>query len=123
MSLYKVMGVDVEMDFLDADFMERFENAYEKMQNAVEDISPIAKPSELIRSKCKAMKTFMIDVFGEEKHKEMFGDKQSIALYVQASNEIYEARVQQDLKYKQMQNKFHVQNQRFHGNNKKKHRK
>ena len=123
MSLYKVMGVDVEMDFLDADFMERFENAYEKMESTVENVSPTAKTSELIRSKCKAMKTFMIDVFGEEKHKEMFGDKQSIALYVQASNEIYEARVQQDLKYKQMQNKFHVQNQRFHGNNKKKHRK
>ena len=110
MSLWKVMNVEVEMDFLDADFMERYENAYEKMEKEIAKINPTAKVSEMIREKCDAMAGFIIDLFGEEVHQKMFGGRKSIDLYVRAANDIFDARVAQDERYKQLQSKFKVKN-------------
>ena len=52
MSLYKVLDAEVEMDFLDADFVEKYENAYEKMEKDARNIDPTLKTSERIRKQC-----------------------------------------------------------------------
>lgn len=128
MSLYKVLGVEVEMDFLDADFVEKYENAYEKMEKDARNIDPTLKTSERIRKQCGVMKQFIVDIFGEEVHDKMFGDKQSISLYVQASSDIYDARIQEDIHYKQLHNKFYVNrdmagyNSFHHGKGKRRHK-
>lgn len=129
MSLYKVLGVEVEMDFLDADFVEKFENSYEKMERDAKNIDPTMKTSDKIRKQCDIMKRFIVEVFGEDAHQKMIGEKQSIALYVQASSDIYDARIQEDIRYKQMHKKFLVENigkeeyNRFHhGKGKKRHK-
>ena len=109
MSLYKVLGVEVEMDFLDADFVEKFENSYEKMERDAKNIDPTMRTSDKIRKQCDIMKQFIVEVFGEDAHQKMIGDKQSIALYVQASSDIFDARIQEDIRYKQMHKKFLVE--------------
>ena len=40
----------------------------------------------------------------------MFGERRSVDLYVQATNDIFDARVKQDERYKQLQNKYRVKN-------------
>ena len=128
MSLYKVLGVEVEMDFLDADFVEKFENSYEKMEQNAKNIDPTMKTSDKIRKQCDIMKQFIVEVFGEDAHRKMIGEKQSIALYVQASSDIFDARIQEDIRYKQMHKRFLVENigkkeyNRFHhGKGKRRH--
>ena len=129
MSLYKVLGVEVEMDFLDADFVEKFENSYEKMERDAKNIDPTMRTSDKIRKQCDIMKQFIVEVFGEDAHQKMIGDKQSIALYVQASSDIFDARIQEDIRYKQMHKKFLVESigkkeyESFHhGKGKKRHK-
>ena len=128
MSLYKVLGVDVEMDFLDADFVEKFENEYYKMEKRAQRIDPTLRTSEKIRKQCEIMKDFLVELFGEDAHKKMIGDKQSLDLYVQASSDIFDARIQSDIHYKQMHNKFMVRNGNYipnsfhHGKGKRRHK-
>ena len=126
MSLYKVMGVEVEMDFLDVEFMEKFENAYDKMTHDYKDVTPVGKASDLIRQKCNVFKGFIIDLFGEDAHEKMFKGKISLDMYLTACDDIFNARVAQEMKYKQLNNKYNVKNgnfQRFQNGNKKKHHK
>ena len=116
MSLWKFNNVEVEADFTDAAFMEKFENAYDIMSEELKHVQKIGKQSEIIRSYCEVFFGFFDRVFGEGTHNKLFGDKVSIDLCVEASNSLYEIAVKRNNDYRQMSNKYNVQ---LRGHNKK----
>lgn len=73
---FKIYDAEVELDFLDADEMERVEAAL----NRVTERSKALKvdgltQSQAIRNQCKVIFDFFDDVFGEGTHKRIFGAK------------------------------------------------
>lgn len=73
---FKIYDAEVELDFLDADEMERVEAALNRVQDrnkaaAYEGL----KQSEMIRTQCGIIFDFFDEVFGDGTHKRIFGNK------------------------------------------------
>lgn len=116
MSRWKFNNAELEADFTDAGFMERFEKAYEVMEEDIKHVQKVGKQSEVIRSHCNVFFKFFDSVFGPGSSKKLFGDKISIDLCIQASESLYVFKVNENDRYRQMTNKYNVQ---LRGHNKK----
>lgn len=117
MSQWKFNNAELEADFTDAGFMEKFENAYLAMEEDIKHVQKTGKQSEIIRSHCDVFFKFFDSVFGAGSSKKLFGDKVSIDLCVKASESLYDLRIREDERYRQMSNKYNVQ---LRGHNRKK---
>lgn len=76
----KINNVEFEeLDFTEATFVEKYNNAYKKMLKEAEkiDLTNI-EPAEGIRQECKMIKNFLDNVLGEEASKKIFGEKDSL---------------------------------------------
>lgn len=75
---FKIYDAEVELDFLDADEMERVEAALSRVTERSKDFVSVPNgltQSQLIRSQCKIVFDFFDEVFGEGTHKRIFGSK------------------------------------------------
>lgn len=106
MSLWKFNEFETNIDFSDADFTERFENAYEDMRKDIDETPKTGKVSEIIRAQCKVFDTFFAKVFGKESIYKMFLDKKSVEMRIEACNSLYEFRNNEDNRYKSMMKKY-----------------
>lgn len=64
----KINGVELEINFLDAEFMEKIENYCKKVSEQAEKSKTELKDltfSQQIKAECKIIKDFFDDVFGE----------------------------------------------------------
>ena len=66
MAKIEINGVAVDFILVDADNMERYENALEKMRNADAKIAQINKMSEKIRAYCDIFSGLFKDIFDSE---------------------------------------------------------
>ena len=73
---FKIKGEEFEIDFLDADEMERIEAAIQTLEskNKPESYEGMTQ-SQLIRKQCSTIFTFFDEVFGEGAHKRIFKGK------------------------------------------------
>lgn len=71
-----IYGEEFEIDFLDADDMERVENACENVmkKNKVETFTGMSQ-SQLIRAQCQIIFDFFDEVLGEGAHRRIFKGK------------------------------------------------
>lgn len=103
----KINNVEYDIDFTDADFIERMDEGIKKVQEKVktfknEDLSV----AEGIRQECKIIKDFFDYVLGEGASKEIFGEKNSLNLCIKAFEDIVEAKEQQLKSFKEKINKY-----------------
>ena len=77
---FKIYDAEVELDFLDADEMDRVEAALNRVQsrNATASYNGMTQ-SQAIRTQCRIIFDFFDDVFGEGTHKRIFGGKCNLA--------------------------------------------
>lgn len=73
---FKIYDAEVELDFLDADEMERVEAALNRVTERSKALTVDGlTQSQAIRNQCKVIFDFFDDVFGEGTHKRIFGTK------------------------------------------------
>jgi len=84
-----INGVELEdIDVLDADESEKFENAIEKVKK-IESIE-CSKNSEAIRMICNAIFQCFNDIFGEGTDKKVFGNKVNLMICIEAFEQLIE---------------------------------
>lgn len=91
-----INGVNRDIDFTDADLLERIEEGSKKVYDETEKIRNVnLKIAEGIRQECKILKDFIDYVFGEGTSKEWFGEKDSLHLILQAFTDVINERDKQ----------------------------
>ncbi len=99
-NIIKINNVELEFDFNDADDMEKLENAIEKTQKGIENISIDAKrTSEVIRETCKCIFDCFNDIFGNDTDKKIFGDKTNLNICKEAFEDLINARIEQEKEF------------------------
>ena len=85
----KIREIEVDFDFLDADDVERFENAAKRV---VEECANKEKKemsyAEVIREECKIIDRFFDDVFGNGISEKLFNGKKNLSDHVKAFEDI-----------------------------------
>lgn len=69
-------GKQFELDFLDADVLEKIEQAYKSLQG--KQIEKDVKISESVRQQCTFIFEFFDEVFGDNIAREIFGNTTSL---------------------------------------------
>lgn len=113
MSLWKFGNFEAEVNFSDADFLDRLDNAKQKLDEQMKNVQKTGKMSDIIRSECACFYTFFDTLFYEGASDEMYGGKNDLELCVQAANSIFEFQQKEFGRWKQSYEKYNVQN---HGN-------
>ena len=75
MSQWKWNNVPLEIDMNDADFIERYENAFEKLEQTEIKLQNIGKCSDFIRKYCKMFYQLFDDIFGQGTGQKLFEGK------------------------------------------------
>ncbi len=84
-----INGVKLDIDFTDADILERIERGSEKVFEETEKLKNTKyKLAEGIRQECKILKEFLDYVFGEGTSEKLFGEKDSLHLCMKAFEDI-----------------------------------
>ncbi|MDE6388962.1 DUF6673 family protein [Parablautia intestinalis] len=92
--MFTIRGVDFDIDILDADVMERLEDAAEKIQKRVaeEKAKKYKKNSEFIRVFNGLTEKFIDEVLGEGSSELIFGGSQNMMEHMEAYNGIFAAK-------------------------------
>ena len=106
MSQWKFNNFETDIDFADADFMEKFEDSYQKMVEESEKAPKIGRVSEITRAQCKVFDDFYDRLFGDEASTKMFLGKNSMDMRVQAANSLFDFRNSEQSRYNNMVNKY-----------------
>ena len=97
----KINNVELQdLDFMDAEVMERFEELQDEYNNKLQDKPDFEKTSELIRYHCEIVFDLFNGLFGDGTDKKVFGNKTNLLTctkavdelftYIEASNKNYE---------------------------------
>lgn len=106
MSQWKFNDFETNVDFTDADFMEKFENAYEEAMKNVDKAPKTGKVSERIRYQVNVFDKFFSIVFGKDSIEKLFLGKSSIEMRIEACNSLYDFRNKENQRYNSMVNKY-----------------
>lgn len=92
----KINGVELDIDFTDADILERIETGSKEVYNKAEELkTSTVSPAEGIRQECKILKDFLDYVIGEGTSEKLFGNKNSLQQCLNAYEDIVKARDEQ----------------------------
>lgn len=93
----KINNVEFDIDFTDADFIEKLEKAKDISAKQSEELeTKKLTPAEGIRQECKIAKDFLDYVLGEGTSQKLFGEKNSLKECVKALEELENARQEQE---------------------------
>ena len=89
----KINGVEFEIDFTDADLLEKIEKGSKEVYDKAEELkNKELTPAEGIRQECKILKNFLDYVLGEGTSEKLFGNKDSLEQCLNAYEDILKAR-------------------------------
>ena len=92
----KINGVELNIDFTDADILERIEKGSKEVYNKAEELKSLTvSPAEGIRQECKILKDFLDYVIGEGTSEKLFGNRNSLEQCLSAYEDIVKARDEQ----------------------------
>ena len=86
-----INGVEFDIDFTDADFIEKISFKQKEVEKQVEELNnkkDTLTPAEGIRQECKIIKEFLDYVLGEGTSEKIFGNKDSLNLCLTAFEDI-----------------------------------
>ena len=104
-----INGVEFEIDFTDADLIERIDEKTKEVEEQGKELEKNKKnitPAEGIRQECKIVKEFFDYVLGDGASKKIFGDKNSLRDCLQAFEDLINERNRQLNNYKKVVNKY-----------------
>lgn len=92
-----INGYEVEIDFTDADTIEKIEQGVDKLQKDAEQLELQRKDEKItsaegIRLECKILKGFFDYVFGDGTSEKIFNGKDSLDLCLKAYEDIIKAK-------------------------------
>lgn len=70
--IWEINGLSLELDLEDADCMERYENAFDKMSEEEKQIPKDGKASARIRAYCRLFRDLYDRIFGEGTSEKIF---------------------------------------------------
>ena len=87
-----ILGKELEGDFFDADFIERYETATRDMHNKATDARDrkYEKVADAFREQCAVAREYFDRIFGEGTSKDLFGDKMNLRNHMEAIAELTE---------------------------------
>lgn len=80
MSLWKWKDVELEVDMEDADFQERYENAFKHMEAKEKELQKTGKLSEITKRYCEMFWNLFDDIFGQGTAEKLFQGKKHSGL-------------------------------------------
>ena len=101
-----INGVEFDIDFTDADFIERYEFKYKEVEKEIEELhnkKDTINPVEGIRQECKIIKEFLDYVLGDGTSEKIFKGKDSLNLCLTAFEDIID---NVDKQHKEMQERL-----------------
>lgn len=110
--MWRYNNFECDLDFTDADFMERFENAYFNMVNQQEKAPKAGTSSEISRAWCQTFFEFVESVFGPGTKEKMFGNRVSVRLCVEVSEQLYSEYIRQKHEMNEIKNKYIVRDRK-----------
>lgn len=113
MSLWKFGDFEAEVDFTDADFLDRLHEAKEILRVEAAKVPKVGKWSDIIRAQCKCYYNFFDNLFWKGAGERIFEGKNSIALCVEAAESISAFEDMQRQHFDAISEKYSVQH---HGN-------
>ncbi|MCM1439829.1 MAG: hypothetical protein NC131_11610 [Roseburia sp.] len=103
----EINGVNLQADFMDADFMEVFEPSIYRMQEGL-NASKTMPGSVAAKYKAmnESMETFFDEVFGEGTSKRIFQGSQNVMLHLEAVAKIEEAQRAEKKRFNDLSNRY-----------------
>lgn len=103
-----IKGKEFEVDFTDADMIERVESERKKILDKCKELENNKDIgfAEGIRQECKILKEFLDCVFGEGTSKEAFGEKDSLKDLLKAYEDTFEEMEKQQKYVNDVFNKY-----------------
>lgn len=103
----KFNNVNVAVDFYDPDFLEKFENASDKVQEEAKRIEEIEKASEQMRKLIAVLQDFINEVF-DDRCDEIVGPNPKFIEIMNFYDELAQERIRQDAKMDKFQTKYSI---------------
>ena len=113
MSLFKYGDFEAEIDFTDADFLERIDEAKQNLKEDMKKIPKTGKAADIVRTQCQCFFNFFDLILGEGTHEKMFQGRTSLAMCIDASDVIAKFEEEEADKLNKKYDKYTVQQ---HGN-------
>lgn len=88
MSLFKYGNLEAEIDFTDADFLDRIDEAKQNLEEDMKGIPKTGKAADIVRAQCQCFFNFFDYILGEGTHEEMFHGRTSLNMCIDASDMI-----------------------------------
>ena len=92
-------GVDFEIDFTDAETIEKIENGIKVVDEKIDDVKANLNEktslAEGVKQVCKILKDFLDDILGKDSSKKIFGDKNSYNLCIKVYQDLINERNRQ----------------------------
>ena len=103
----KINGVELEIDFTDADILEKIEKGSKEVYDKADELKDsTVSPAEGIRQECKIIKDFLDYVFGEGTSEKLFNGKDSLQQCLNAFEDIVKARDEQINNFDKLVSKY-----------------
>ena len=103
----KINGVELDIDFTDADILEKIETGSKEVYNKAGELKDsTVSPAEGIRQECKIIKDFLDYVFGEGTSEKLFNGKDSLQQCLNAFEDIVKARDEQINNFDKLVSKY-----------------
>lgn len=91
----KIKDIEVEFNFLDADDVEKFENAAkEVMEKCKERQKEKMSYSDAIKEECQVIEEFFDKVFGDGLSQKLFNGKKNLEEHINAFEDIVKAKIE-----------------------------
>jgi DNA repair exonuclease SbcCD ATPase subunit len=90
-----INGVEFDIDFTEAEIIERIDEGNKEVQNKIKELEDNIKnitPAEGIRQECKILKEFLDYVIGNGTSEKIFGEKNSLKDCLKAFEDIINER-------------------------------
>lgn len=104
----KILEKEFEIDFYDADTMEKIENGMENVSKIIKEnsVAKSQKTSTAIRKACNVIFDFFNDVLGEGASKKIFGNKTSLTICIKAYEDFINCKKEQDKVFEDISKKY-----------------
>lgn len=109
MSLFKFGRLEAEVDFMDAEFLDRLYDAKKELSRDVDNVPKTGKMGDIVRAQCACYYNFFDALFGEGAGDEIFCGKHSMSMCLDAASALSEIEAEQVEKYNATVNKYMIQ--------------
>lgn len=115
----KINGVELEdLDIMDADVAEKYEDALEVVVKNTEALKEIKKGSVVIRKQCELIFEFFNYLFGSGTDEKLFGGKCNLLICMKAFEEVVESVNSQKTEVEKLASKYSMNRAQRRGSKK-----